>query len=73
MSIHVDPTHGHITARDENGQVLATVMDMGATCAVDATVPYLTPDQAYEYAHAVFHWAAAKRRQARERAREAST
>lgn len=64
MSIYTDH-RGHLVAQDDDGQVLATVLDMGDTCAVDALVPELTPDQAYEYAHAIFRWAAGKRRAAR--------
>lgn len=67
MSIYVDPKFGHVTAYDDEGRVLATVVDMGPTCAVDSLILSLTPDQAYEYAHAVFKWAATKRRAARAR------
>lgn len=67
MTTHVDPSTGHVTIRDTDGTVIATLLDMGGSCAVDATVSMLTPDQAYEYGTAVLRWACQKRRQQRAR------
>lgn len=64
--IHTDPTHGHVTAWDDDGQILATVLDMGGTCAVDSLTHMMTPEQAIQYAHAVLRWALAKQRKQRE-------
>jgi hypothetical protein len=56
---------GHVTIRDDNGAVIATVLDMGGTCAIHSEIGDYTPDQAYDLGCAVLQWACRKRVEAR--------
>ena len=62
MTIHVDPTHGHVTVYGEDGRQVGCLLDMGDVVRIDNYgTEVWTEAEAREVGSALIGWAGRKR------------